>query len=107
MMNRYMSEIETNKDWIDRIAEAARLCLTEEERARFGADVCAELSDLSETVFETTFDGWQERAVGLDALRRDCVGDCLKREDLLAQSAFHDESCFLVPKVLGSEEAMS
>ena len=98
-----MSEIEKNAEWINQIAAAARLCLTEEERARLWADVSAELTDLSETVFETALEGWQEHAVGLDALRQDCVGNCLKREDLLAQSAFHDESCFLVPRVLGSE----
>ena len=102
-----MSEIEKNAEWINQIAMAARLCLTEEERARLGADVSAELSNLSEPVFETALEGWQDHAVALDALRQDLLGDCLEREDLLAQSAFHDESCFLVPRVLGSEGASS
>ena len=102
-----MSEIEKNAEWINQIAAAARLCLTEDARARLGADVSAELSNLSEPVFEPVLEGWQEHAVELDALRQDCAEDCLKREDLLAQSAFHDEACFLVPRVLGSEGASS
>ena len=102
-----MSEIEKNADWINQIAMVSRLCLTEEECARLGADVSAELSDLSDVVFETALEGWQDYAVGLDALRQDLSGDCLKREDLLAQSASHDKSCFLVPRVLGSEGVSS
>ena len=102
-----MSEIEKNADWINQIATAARLCLTEEECARLGAEVAVELTDLSETVFEASLEGWQDQAVGLDALRQDFSGDCLKREDLLAQSAFHDEACFFVPRVFGSEGELS
>ena len=102
-----MSEIEKNADWINQIATVARLCLTEEECARLGAEVAVELTDLSETVFETALEGWQNHAVGLDALRQDRSGDCLKREDLLAQSAFHDEACFFVPRVFGSEGELS
>ena len=98
-----MSEIEKNRDFINRIAATARLCLTEEECILLGADVERDLSDLTETVFEQTSECWQGRAVGLDALREDCAGDCFKREELLAQAAFHDTSCFLVPRVLGSE----
>lgn len=98
-----MSEIEKNEDWINRIAVAARLCLTAEESALLGADVGRELSDLSETVFESAPEHWQDRAVGLDALREDCTGNCINREDLLTRSVFHDASCFLVPRVLGGE----
>ena len=98
-----MSEIEKNRDFVNRIAAAARLSLSAEECERLGADVEKELTDLSETFFEPFPECRQDRAVGLDALREDCAGDCVNREDLLVQAAFHDETYFLVPRVLGGE----
>ena len=102
MMVQNMSEIKKSTDWLDRVAAAARLVLTEEERARLCMDLNAEIVDLSDA-FVGASECWQDRAVGLDALREDCVGSCLCREDLLGQSAFHNDACFLVPRVLGSE----
>ncbi len=98
-----MSEIEKNTDWINRIAAAARLSLSAEEYERLGADVKKELTELSKAVFEPKPERWEDRAVGLDTLREDRAGDCVNREDLLGQAAFHDETYFLVPRVLGSE----
>ena len=102
MMVQNMSEIKKFTEWLDRVAAAARLVLTEEERARLAVDVSAEILDLSDA-FDATTESWQDRAVGLDALRKDCLGACLCRKDLLGQSAFHNDACFLVPRVLGSE----
>ena len=97
-----MSEIKKSTDWLDRAIAAARLDLTDEERARLAVDVSAEMMDLSGAIDAAT-ECWQGRAIGLDALREDRLGTCLCRKDLLGQSAFHDDSCFLVPRVLGSE----
>ena len=102
MMDQDMSEIKKSTEWLDRVASVARLALTEEERARLAVDVSAEMMDLSD-VFDAATEPWQDRAIGLDALRGDRLGICLCRKDLLGQSAFHDDACFLVPRVLGSE----
>ena len=102
MMDQDMSEIKKSTDWLDRAIAAARLALTDEERARLAVDVSAEMMDLS-GAFDAATECWQGRAIGLDALREDRLGTCLCRKDLLGQSAFHDDACFLVPRVLGSE----
>ena len=70
---------------------------------RLAVDVGEEMRDLSEISFEGISERWQESAVGMESLREDQTGECLDRADLLAPSALHSDTWFLVPRVLGNE----
>jgi len=98
-----MSRIEKNADWLDTVAAAACLRLRAEEQISLASDIAEELSCLAKETFIGIPERWQERAVGIESLREDHVGVCLDRENLLDPSAHHNETCFLVPRILGNE----
>ena len=98
-----MSRIEKNADWLNTVATASCLCLNAEEQTSLASDIEAELSYLARETFTGIPERWWERAVGIESLREDHVGVCLDREDLLNPSAHHNDTCFLVPRVLGDE----
>ncbi len=98
-----MSRIEKNADWLDKVASASSLYLNDEELWHLAIEVGAELSCLSEEPLEGITERWQDGAVTIESLREDCPGECLNREKLLAPSSYHNDTCFLVPRVLGSE----
>lgn len=107
MMDKNMSGINKDPNWIEKVCVSACIRLTDEERSRLATDMGNELRDLSEVPFEGILERWQERAVELESLRRDQSEECLNRAEMLAPSASHNDACFLVPKVLGSEEEKS
>ncbi|MDO5727509.1 MAG: Asp-tRNA(Asn)/Glu-tRNA(Gln) amidotransferase subunit GatC [Bowdeniella nasicola] len=98
-----MSTISTAE--VARVAELARLALTETEIERIAseldviANAVARVSDVATADIPAT-----SHPIPLtNVMRRDEVGPTLDREEVLAQAPASEDGGFLVPQILGEE----
>ena len=89
---------------VDRIAALARLELTDEERARFAAQLTAILTYADQVQQADTSAAAPSAAAAALRLRDDDPAGCLDRDQVLAQAPAADRAAglFKVPRVLGS-----
>ena len=88
---------------LDRIAELARLEISQEERPVLLRDMAA-LVAFADTLGQVEQTDSEESAVPCDSLREDIPAPCTPRADLLSGAAQHTEQYFTVPKTVPQEE---
>lgn len=91
--------MEITQELVERIAHLARLTLSEEEKARMGAqleDILGSMTALDRLCLEDEPE--EERA---DVLRADEVGQSMDRAILLENAPAADEEYVLVPGAMG------
>ncbi len=89
-------------DQVDRIAELARLALTEQERTLYQEQL-SDILDYFERLQELDTDAIEPTASVLplrSVMRADVSRPPSQREDMLANAPATEEGCFLVPAVL-------
>jgi aspartyl-tRNA(Asn)/glutamyl-tRNA(Gln) amidotransferase subunit C len=87
---------------IEDLARLARIALTEEERARYGAEL-GRVIEMMAQLAEADVDGVEPLAHPFDAvlrLRPDKVTESDRSEEFLAQAPATQGGFFLVPRVL-------
>ncbi|AYD90929.1 Asp-tRNA(Asn)/Glu-tRNA(Gln) amidotransferase subunit GatC [Actinomyces sp. 2119] len=96
-----------SKDEVARVAELARVALTEEEVDRLADELDAVASSFARVASVVTADlpATSHPVPLTNVLRQDSPGAVLDAAELLAGAPTAEDSLFLVPRILGEETA--
>ncbi len=87
---------------VDHVARLARIALTEEERERMQAELSVILAH-AERIAALDLDGVEPSAHAIeltDVMRPDEVGECLSRDEALANAPAVEDGRFAVPRII-------
>lgn len=91
-----------SREEIIHIAKLANLNLTEEEIEKYTSDM-EDILNFANTVNNVNTENVDE-TIGTDnynVFRKDEIGECFEREELLKNAPSQDEGMFRIPKVIG------